>query len=468
VVVFVLEIDLDEFSSSNIFVIGYKMSVNLHKLCSKTLNLLIILLSVLTLTSNLLASHPLFIFPPEDLHFSGNDYSVLTANISKHNTEAYSFTKPFLLGAIKSYQLFISPSKGTYCPMYPSCSAYGFEAFESYNPIKALIVTSDRLHRCSHDLDNYETTVINDYIRFVDPVEMSLALNLSDIKLSRFASLRISDINKAISIQDSDTALKIIYGDDKQIYDFANRLRADGDMQRAITEYKRLISYYPKSSYFDLANISLLNSYFSIGEFLNTIHTGQEILNMNHLMLDVSEVNYVIGSSYFKLNNFNLARQYFINDVDISGVLQSDKSILLVGLTYANEDNWDKAIHTFSKINEESQYFRKADRFRLLSIEGSKFDEKSRFAAGTLAIVPGLGYLYSGYNQTAISAFLVNSLFFWATNEAFQRDNTSMGVMLGVLSFGWYTGNIYGSIISATRSNLKVKNDLLLNFDMNF
>lgn len=444
------------------------MSTNLHKLCSNVLNLLIILLSVLTFTINLLASHPLFIKSPADTHFSSNDYSVLSPNIIQHNTEAYSYTKPILLGAIKSYQLLISPSKGTYCPMYPSCSAYGFEAFESYNLIKALIVTSDRLHRCSHDLDQYETTVINGYIRFVDPVEMGPALNLSYIKLSRFAPLRISDINNAISIQDSDTALTIIYGDDNQIYDFANRLRADGDMQRAITEYKRLISYYPKSSYFELANISLMNSYFSVGEYLNAIHTGQEILNMKHSMLNISEVKYVVGSSYFNLNNFKLARQYFFNNVDKSGVLQSDKSLLLVGLTYANEDNWDDAIHTFSKINEESRYFRKADRFRLLSIEGSKIDEKSRFAAGTLALVPGLGYFYSGYNQTAISAFLVNSVFFWATYEAFQRDNTSMGVMLGVLSFGWYTGNIYGSIISATRSNLKVKNDLLLNFDMNF
>jgi len=103
-----------------------------------------------------------------------------------------------------------------------------------------------------------------------------------------------------------------------------------------------------------------------------------------------------------------------------------------------------------------------------LSQDGKNLDLKSRATAGILAIIPGLGYLYDGYKQTALSSFIVNSLFIWSTVEAFQRDNKSLGAMLSVLSFGWYAGNIYGSVISAERRNIKLKNDLLLKFDVGF
>jgi len=40
--------------------------------------------------------------------------------------------------------------------------------------------------------------------------------------------------------------------------------------------------------------------------------------------------------------------------------------------------------------------------------------------------------------------------------------------MLSVLSFGWYAGNIYGSVMSAERRNIKLKNDLLLKYNIGF
>lgn len=443
-------------------------SYNLYWICVNLKGTLVRLITITVLSTHPLAAQSIFKDYSDESNRSVHDNPSPSFNISKYDPKAYSYTEPILLGAIKSYQLFISPSKGTYCPMYPSCSNYGFQAFEKYNPIKALILSSDRLHRCGHDLDKYETIVVNEYIRFVDLVEYKPKLDFSKIRLTGLKPIETLNLGGIFSSSDSDTASKNIYGNDIQIYNFADRLRAEGDFHRAITEYKRLISYYPQSVYSDMARFSLMNSYFLIGEYLEVIHIGQAILNMKLSTLDYSEINYVIGSSYFNIGNFNLAREYFSSIGNNREEIQIDKSLLLIGVTYANEENWDKAIHTFRKVNEDSQYHSEADNFRLLSLEGSNLTRKSRLTAGTLALVPGLGYFYTGYKQTAISAFLVNSLFFWATNEAFKKDNTSLGVMLGVLSFGWYTGNIYGSVISATRSNLKVRNDLLLKFEMNF
>jgi len=93
---------------------------------------------------------------------------------------------------------------------------------------------------------------------------------------------------------------------------------------------------------------------------------------------------------------------------------------------------------------------------------------KNPAVAGVLAVVPGLGYLYDGYKQSAIASFIVNGLFIWGTVEAFRQDNKGLGVVLGLFSFGFYSGNIYGSITSAQRKNTKEKDDLISQFKLGF
>ncbi len=54
---------------------------------------------------------------------------------------------PFI-GAIKLYQLMISPWMGQKCRFTPTCSQYGIEALKKYGPIKGLYLTIRRLLRC--------------------------------------------------------------------------------------------------------------------------------------------------------------------------------------------------------------------------------------------------------------------------------------------------------------------------------
>lgn len=52
---------------------------------------------------------------------------------------------------ISLFQRFVSPADGDRCPMYPSCSAYGKNAFTRHGPLMGWILTSDRLLRCGRD-----------------------------------------------------------------------------------------------------------------------------------------------------------------------------------------------------------------------------------------------------------------------------------------------------------------------------
>lgn len=52
---------------------------------------------------------------------------------------------------IRMYQRFLSAVNGHRCPMVPSCSQYGVEAFKEHGYLKGWILTSDRLLRCGRD-----------------------------------------------------------------------------------------------------------------------------------------------------------------------------------------------------------------------------------------------------------------------------------------------------------------------------
>jgi|TARA_B100001971_G_C18234528_1_gene566251 putative component of membrane protein insertase Oxa1/YidC/SpoIIIJ protein YidD len=75
-----------------------------------------------------------------------------------------------LLLPIYIYQNFLGRIKGSYCPMYPSCSNYGSESIRKHG-LKGLLMTFDRLHRCGHDYHNYQTIIIHDQIYYFDSVE---------------------------------------------------------------------------------------------------------------------------------------------------------------------------------------------------------------------------------------------------------------------------------------------------------
>lgn len=381
----------------------------------------------------------------------------------------YPFHKLFTTSAIRAYQILISPSKGTSCPMYPNCSFYGYETFQHHNPLTAFMMTSDRLHRCGHDLNMYEPIVVDGFIRFYDPIMVSEDEFVSGDEAGSLESEDQARRNVASHVSASpvlpDTQ---VFGSDSLLFGFAESLRADGDLDRAITEYRRLLFYYPQSQLWAATAISLLHCYTLSEEYLDAAHWGQSLVERNRDQVDTGYVKFVIGSSYFQLDNFPMARTYLSGVVSSSQNLVEQKSEMLRGLAFANEYMWTEAESTFAGVSQDSRYADQSRTSAALCREGRKLSMKSPTLAGFLAIVPGLGYLYDGYRQTAFSSLTVNSLFAWGMIEAFQDDKSGLGVMLAVLSFGWYSGNIYGSVISARRRNTKRKEDLLAEFNLGF
>jgi len=65
-------------------------------------------------------------------------------------------------------------------------------------------------------------------------------------------------------------------------------------------------------------------------------------------------------------------------------------------------------------------------------------------AQGLNALLPGAGFLYIGQKQSALTAFLLNGLFIFATYEFFHHNFIAAGIITASFEAGWYFGGIYG------------------------
>ncbi|MBT13082.1 MAG: hypothetical protein CMI02_13725 [Oceanospirillaceae bacterium] len=79
---------------------------------------------------------------------------------------------------------------------------------------------------------------------------------------------------------------------------------------------------------------------------------------------------------------------------------------------------------------------------------------KSARKAQTLnAILPGAGYYYVGQRSSAMTSFLLNTLFTAAAWYFFDEGNIAAGIITTSLEAGWYFGGINGAGLAAKQYN---------------
>jgi len=379
---------------------------------------------------------------------------------SRTDTAAVPFHSLLTTSAIRLYQKFVSPHKGNSCLMHPHCSLYGRMAFERYNPVKALVKTSDRLHRCGHDLENYQVVQVNQQLRFSDPLEF-------DFERESFNENERTDDNMIVLPSVCSRPESPVSSADSLMYNFAFSLQVAGYLDEASIEYRRILSMYPGSPLTHQINLNLFDCYYLQDDYLTAIRWGRQLLENNAGLPYEEQLKYRVGVAYLKSGNNEMARRCFA-EICESRSSYADEAQILRGLSFAYQFQWRDAVDQFSRLDSTSGFYKNALGCIRICQQGSSLSYKSPTLAGILGIVPGLGYLYDGFGETAFSSFLINGLFFWGTYEAIDGDHYGLGALLGVFSFGWYSGSIYGSIVSAKRRNVYLENATLLQLDVGF
>lgn len=240
---------------------------------------------------------------------------------------------------------------------------------------------------------------------------------------------------------------------------FADRLFAKGEFYRAITEYERVL-------FFDCQNLK--DSSYCIHQIIKAYYKGEEYDNAisyirsirKHVKKDnvgISKFDHYMGLCYLKLEMYEFALYYFEKQPELPN------SIVLAGISNMYIQNWDTAQIKFKKVIDSNDLSQKELAGILLDFctTGRKAGRKNPYVAGSLSLIPGLGYLYTKHYQSALSAFTLNSLLLGSSYEFRNRGYKAVSITTQALAITWYMGNIYGSIASAKRVNEKSEREFL-------
>lgn len=72
------------------------------------------------------------------------------------------------------------------------------------------------------------------------------------------------------------------------------------------------------------------------------------------------------------------------------------------------------------------------------------------------AVLPGAGYYYVGEKKSALTSFIINTLFTAAAYQFFRKGYTAAGAITTSLELGWYLGGINGAGIEAEEYNTRL------------
>ncbi|MFI5401187.1 MAG: hypothetical protein ACHQZQ_09075 [SAR324 cluster bacterium] len=231
------------------------------------------------------------------------------------------------------------------------------------------------------------------------------------------------------------SADRIIQVGEAQVWSLAESLFAEGEYYRAITEYKRLLSYFPGGAHDSAAQERIAQALLLGGEprlALGTIGARPE------------------AETDGARNRWLVLRAMARMDLDWGGPAPPPR------------ENLERALADLEAVSPEYPGAAGVAGFVQAMQAPPELPSKSPALAGTLsAVLPGAGSLYVGRPAEAALSFVVNALLISGTVTAFQQRQDGLGVGLGVLALAFYGGNIYAAVSGAHKFNDRAEAEYL-------
>ena len=260
---------------------------------------------------------------------------------------------------------------------------------------------------------------------------------------SSFAGTKIQPSKNPLMILDADKQFK-----------YAQDLFSAQDYLTAAGEYKRFVYFFPKDPRVELAMYRIGLSHFLDGHYREAIGAFKKLTEQYFETEYSIKSYYRISEAYIKLK---APDQALIDLNNLATITRNedvkDEAYYRIAWIYIETASWDEARRYFNKISPKNR-----QKFELKKISAelnkvSAIPKKNPKLAGVLAVVPGAGYLYCGRYQDALISFLLNGGLIYAAYESFDKGQSALGGVISFVAFGFYSGNIYGSVSSAHKYN---------------
>lgn len=217
------------------------------------------------------------------------------------------------------------------------------------------------------------------------------------------------------------------------------------DLYRAITSYKRALILMPKISDRRLQiEYDIILSYYLGAKYCEAIEAfeSSSLTCVNPAFPAFNQLLLMVYDCYLRAGKEEKAAGIYDTIQKFSPETSSDLAIyqsLLEGRLCEAQSEIEQHL-CFQTIQPNlDDYYRQI---------------KSPSKARTLnAVLPGAGYYYVGQHKTALTAFLINTLFILASYECFHHGYPAAGIITASLESGWYLGGINGAGIAAQEHN---------------
>lgn len=241
----------------------------------------------------------------------------------------------------------------------------------------------------------------------------------------------------------------------EKMLSFADSLFERGDYYRAITEYERVLFFYPDHGLAKTARLQIANAYLK-GDRIDQAIERLKALSMDLPNEEVGrKASFMLGEAYYQKREYSRAVDFFESYIEAyPGDERIDAARIRIGWAYLRQGKWRQAGEEFGKLPADSPLHAEAKGLA----EGAQGypgipTRSPALAGGLSAVLPGAGQLYVNRPGDALVSFLLNGAFIWATVEAFQNDNNVTGGILLFFESGWYLGNIYNAVNGANKFN---------------
>ena len=334
------------------------------------------------------------------------------------------------------YQKFLSSLNNTRCSMYPSCSNYAKMVFQDYSFPIAMVLTADRLTRCSHDLDVYLTTY---KFGFPAAIDFPTSRSIPEGIIVNYTNPPVFVSNQ--TKKDSTTISA----------DFIVFLINHKNYQGALYEIDKLL--FEKNH---RVNRDLFSYKLKCFEGLNLYKEGvlafeesfpHEAQNDYSTLFNVAHLYDLIGDDKSSVGYYEKAASSFSSSMSYAHPFGE------LGKLYVKQKRYDDARLAFkSKLTVDNNLDAYNTSIGIIS-DIESFKMKNKGTAMALSIIPGCGYFYTNQPKSAITALILNGVLGYASYTSFKSKNYGVGAILSVLSLSFYIGNIVGSGNSAVRYN---------------
>lgn len=236
--------------------------------------------------------------------------------------------------------------------------------------------------------------------------------------------------------------------------EYADYLSKQRRYPAAILEYERFLYYQAESPGDSLyAHEAIIRAYYGAEMYNEMWDYGER-----HQLLKLSPEYQRRFLSLAKIRQGDYAAASRISEI-----AHGEKAILLKGIAELYQGNSGEAILLFNLLPANPRPGEMIDKAALLRIgeDAKQVPHKYPWLAGTLAVIPGAGYLYSHKWQTALSALLLHAVFFASAYEMQTKDMPITSTMVYGLGTGYYLGNIYGSVSEAAKYNKRKREEYL-------